>query len=160
MLMASGGKRIHVGGVNAAILKGEEDVGEWDEEELWRGRRRDTAGTFRGRPPTVVPFEVHQELNRRKLDEALEVCRSSVVDAVKLWQELVADHEADMKYRLEAARQIADRVLGKPVDRTQVEVSLRPEPWREAIEVAVVGSMADVIDVEPEDDWPEWDEAE
>lgn len=70
---------IRVGESTVAILNGEEDVSLWSDEELTRGQRKDKNGTWVGRPPTVVPKALHDELVRRKMSKAFELLRDNVV---------------------------------------------------------------------------------
>lgn len=160
--VSSGGKRVHVGESNRRILAGEDDVASWDDEELWRGRRRDKRGTFKGRDPSLVPVGVHRELNRRKFGEqAYEVSKDSVVEAVEYQVEVLRDPDADPALRMRAAENIIDRVLGKATERSQVEVSVNRSPWEEAIVAGLIGTDAQVIDVEPveeDDESVEWHE--
>ena len=47
--MSKGSNRIAIGQTNLAILRGEEDVSLWSDEELRRGQRRDKNGHWVGR---------------------------------------------------------------------------------------------------------------
>lgn len=156
------GKRVYVGESNRRILAGEDEVAEWDDEELWRGRRRDKSGGFRGRDPSLVPVGVHRELNQRKFGEqAYEVLKDSVVEAVEYQVEVMRDPDADPALRMRAAEDIINRILGKPETRSQVDVSVRREPWQEALVQSIVGADAQVIDVQPveeDDEGVEWHE--
>ena len=69
----------------AAILNGDEDLSAWDDEELLRGQRKDRGGYFRGRPPKVVPQEVHAERVRRTMSKAFDLLKESSYDAVHLF---------------------------------------------------------------------------
>lgn len=142
------GKRVHVGESNRRILEGEDDLADWDDEELWRGRKRDKGGAWRGRPPELVPRSVHEELNRRKFNLAHEELNDAVVDAVRYQVSVLKDENADPALRMRAAENITERVLGKPIDRAQVEVSLRKSPWEEVLVHAIVGTDSEVIDAE------------
>src|SRR4051794_8597810 len=99
-------KLISVGKTSAAILNGDEDLSLWDDEELRRGYRRDKNGIWSGRKPKVVPRAIHDELVRRTLDEAGEVLRDSLVDAVQLYRQILNDVEAPLNLRLQAADKI------------------------------------------------------
>ncbi len=59
-----------------------EDVSTWDDEELFRGRRRAVDGSFRGREPRVLPREVHLELQRRMLMDGATKLRRMVLPAL------------------------------------------------------------------------------
>lgn len=144
------------------VYRGEDDLSEWDDEELQRGKKRNARGGFSGPDPTLLPRAITDELNRRAFAQANSIVRDDVEDAVRLWGDIVRDPNADMSLRLEASKEIANRVLGKPLDRRQVDVAVTQDTYLHAIEVSIVGTEADiaehtaeVIDVEPEDavDW-------
>jgi len=131
----------------AAILNGEEDLSAWDDEELLRGQRKDRTGVFRGRPPKVVPQEVHAERVRRTMSKAYNLLKESSFDAVRLLRKVVNDDEAPIAVRIQAAQLILDRVLPKS---QSVQLSLDP-PWLNAIRnglTIVPTSDDDVIDAE------------
>jgi len=117
----------------AAILNGDEDLSAWDDEELLRGQRKDRSGSFRGRPPKVVPQEVHAERVRRTMSKAFDLLKESTYDAVRLLQSVVNDESASTAHRLQAAQLILDRVLPKS---QSVQLSLGASadpPWLNAI---------------------------
>ena len=143
------GKRVRVGNTNAAILNGEMDLSVWGDEELVRGYRKDKNGRWSGRPPTIVPRAIHDELVKRRLAQAGEMLRESLVDAVVLLRTVVTDEEAQYSDRIKAAALIMDRVMGKAPDKLTVEI----EPlWAQALRTAVVpigivNNAHDVINV-------------
>jgi len=149
--MTATNNKIALGKTNLAILNGTEDLTLWSDEELLRGHRKDRNGRWSGRPPKVVPLAVHQELTRRRLDEAYQLLREDLVGAVQLLGQVVRDKEADNKDRIKAAELIINRVMGKPTER--VELSTRSR-WEEALDTALVYSDEDVIDATavPDDD--------
>ena len=127
--------RIRIGATNRAILSGEADLSAWSDEELMRGQRRDLGGHWRGRPPTVVPRAVHDELVRRKMSAAHDLLRDNVVSAVQVLINVANDNSAEPGVRLKAASLILDRVLGKASERVQISV----EPaWAVALRGAVI----------------------
>jgi hypothetical protein len=127
---------VRLGKTATDILIGEEDISEWDNEEIRRGRKRDQNGGWRGREPVVVPMALHQEAIKRTFEEAQEVLREGVLPAVKVLRDIIESEEAEDKDKLKAVQMILDRVLGKPVER--VEINTEPEPWEEAVVAAVV----------------------
>lgn len=128
---------VYVGKTNRAILNGTDDLSLWSEEELIRGQRRDKNGRWAGRPPKVVPRQVHDELVRRRMSEAYDLLRDNVVAATKVLVQIATDKKADATVRLKAATTILDRVLGKAPERIDVHAHGLP-PWMEAMEEAVV----------------------
>jgi hypothetical protein len=146
-------RAVFIGETNQAIMRGDEDLTLWDDEELIRGQRRDRNGRWSGRPPKVVPTAVHGELVRRRLSKAAELLRESVVDAALLLREVVTDEDADYGDRIKAANLIIERVMGKTPESLLVKVEHEP-PWAVAIRAALVAgpplgpNEQPVIDVE------------
>ncbi len=136
------GNSITLGNTNAAILRGDEDLSTWSDEELLRGQKKAKNGKWMGRPPKVVPLALHHELNHRRMSRAREVLDESLEAAVALFAEVVNDTEAPTDLRLKAAKEIMDRVMGKAPDK--VSIRLEPEPWELA--VAEVEFVTDAID--------------
>lgn len=112
---------VHLGQTNLALLRGQEDLSTWDDEELRRGKKRDKHGAFRGRDPVVVPKALHDELYRRVIRDAEGLLRKSLPEAVANIAKLANDPEVDAGVRLKANTWIAERLLGKTPERVQVE---------------------------------------
>jgi hypothetical protein len=128
--------RVGIGMTNLAILNGDEDLSLWSEEELIRGQRRAKNGKWQGRKPKVVPVAVHNELVRRRLSQAGELLRESLVDAVTLLREVVQDEEAQYSDRIKAATLIMDRVMGKAAEHVTLTLQEEP-PWAKVIRAAI-----------------------
>lgn len=127
--------RIYLGKTNTNILLGDEDVSGWTEEELVAGRRQSKNGTFSGRPPTVVPKKVHDELVKRTLRNAQEHMRQNLEGVVEVLTSIAMASDVPPKDRLKAIQMIMDRVMGKVPDT----VNLRPDmPWVQAITDGIV----------------------
>jgi len=156
-------KRIQVGTRNTKILEGEEDLSDWDVDELIRGRKRDRNGHFSGRPPSVVPQKIHEELMRRTLSEVTEIIREAAVPAATKLSEMVQqeldiyqDDEGRIQQerldptQLRACQEVLERVLGKAKER--IEISAEIKPWERAVgTVTIVGTREDadeIIDAE------------
>lgn len=60
------------------IRTGEEDLSDWDIEELSAGKRRDKNGNLGGRKPKFIPSEVYDELARRVQTDVLAELRKIV----------------------------------------------------------------------------------
>lgn len=127
---------IRVGKSVTRILTGQEDVTTWENEEIRRGRKRDKNGGWRGREPLVIPMALHEEAIKRTFEEAQELFREGLVPAVKYLTSIVEDASVEDKDKLKAVSMILDRVLGKPLER--VEINTEPEPWEDAVVAAVV----------------------
>lgn len=110
---ADGRANLRLSRTNAAILAGEEDLTDWDDEEIERGQRRNKAGTWPNRRPLVVAQEVHDERIRRTMKSAHNLLRESTYVAVVLLRAVVEDEDASYNYRLQAAGMILERTLPK-----------------------------------------------
>ena len=111
--MGKGSNRIPVGQTNLAILRGDEDVSQWTDEELQRGQRRDRNGKWCGRPPKIVPKAVHDELVRRTYSAAQRDITVSLEKAVKKMVSLIDDPDAEPAIQFNAAKFVIERVMGK-----------------------------------------------
>lgn len=130
-----------MGTVSTAILRGEEDVSLWSEEELIRGQKKGINGGWVGRKPSVVPKAVHDELVKRKLSKSYELLRDNLVSAVQVLVEIANDKEASHSDRLKAATLIMERVMGKPTENVNLAVQAIEAPWQKALNLAIVGSL-------------------
>lgn len=128
---------IQVGKRNAAILRGEEDVTEWSEEELVQGRRKASDGTWGGRRPKLVPTAVHDQLVKQTLSEANQLLLSQAPRAIEMLFDL-AENAEDEGVRLKAVGMILDRVMGKVTEKIDLRAEVELKPWEEAIIAAVV----------------------
>lgn len=127
------------------------DLSDWDEEELRRGQKRAHDGTFRGRPPRVVPKMLHDELTRRTLKDAKQVMQDNIVAAASALKDIALDEDMPPSDRVRAIDMMMNRILGKPPER--VEVSDHRNPYEELIEGVKrdIDPDEDVIDVESEE---------
>lgn len=136
---------------NTAILEGVEDLRNWDDEELHRGQRKDKNGHFRGRPPKVVPQEIHEERVRRTMGKAGRLLRESTLDAVVMLREVVNDEDAPMSYRLQAAEMVLSRTIPKSMN---LALGVDAEPkFLGIIRAGIVSALpsgedSDIIDAE------------
>lgn len=135
--------QVQVGLTNSAILSGAEDLTTWSEEELVRGQKKAKNGRWTGRPPTVVPKAIHDELVKRTLKEAGEKLRSNLVEAITSLTEIAKDPDAPETARIQAASIIMDRVMGKAVDRVEITAEM---PWMEALTEGIVATEEDFLD--------------
>lgn len=108
-------------------------IDEWDIEELSRGRPRDAGGGFRGMPPKYMPRAVHERIAERfKMLVRDQLNQNSVV-ALGVIGNLLANEEVDDKgkplvpasTKLDAAKWLVEHVVGKPVQPTQTDISVK-----------------------------------
>lgn len=108
-------------------------IDEWDLEELSRGRTRDAAGGFRGKPPQYMPRAVHERIAERFKMLVRDQMNQSSVQALGVISRLLASEEVDEKgkplvaasVKLDAAKWLVEHVVGKPVQPTQTDVSVK-----------------------------------
>lgn len=136
---------IRVGQRTAAVLAGDEDLTQWDDEELIRGQRRNKNGRWGGRPPKVVPTAIHHEITRRKMSEAYRLLQTNLVAATEVLVSLATDPEVESAVRLKAATTIMERVLGKTPERVELSAVER-KPWEDVVRGGIVRTRPDAID--------------
>jgi hypothetical protein len=124
---------------------------EWDDEELARGRPRAADGSFRGRGPSWVSRELHEESIRRFTTVAQDEMRALVPAAIDNIAKLAADTSTDEKgrpntpaaVRLAANQWLVEHLIGKPKTRIEADISVKLQ-----------GILADVM-VSPDEDSPQ-----
>jgi hypothetical protein len=108
-------------------------VDEWDLEELARGRPRDKRGGFAGKPPAYMPRAVHERIAERFKMVIRDGMNQNAVAALGVIQNLLANEDTDEKgkplvganVKLDAAKWLLEHVVGKPVQPTQTDVSVK-----------------------------------
>ncbi len=150
---------VEISPASAAVLHGEVDLSIFDDEELLGGRKRSADGSFKGRPPQVLPTEFLHELNRRRFSRAHALLASSLEDTIRMLLSIVNSEESADSDRIKAAEILLDRTLGKPTERVQLGIDGEPK-WQRLVATAIVGTLddakalgpgdsAEAIDVEP-----------
>ena len=110
------------------IADGKLSIDDWDEEELIRGYRRGRNGRF-GEPPKYIPREVQQEAFRRLVRLGERRMRQEYLSIVDELINLATDRTVSDKVRLEAIKEVQNRVVGKTPD---VTVSVEA-PWQDML---------------------------
>lgn len=146
---------VRVGTSTTKILSGEDDLSDWDDEELRRGRRRVNKpgsrfhGKFQGKDPVVVAKALHDELVRRTMDQAAKKLQENLLAAVEVLVEIVTDPEVEAKDRLRAVAMITDRVMGKSPDKVEISGD---KPWEIALKGGIVNAGTNKAKEEDDDD--------
>ena len=147
------------------IERGEEDLSEWDLEELMRGYRRASDGSFRGRPPVAVPQALHEELARRVKSKAEATFLAKVEEVQKAWLAIAKgdfdeDEVAKMSVMLKAQIAWIRRALGDEPTRLEISGSMRHEQVFNSVIVNRAEMLEDpeIIDAEIVDDEFEFDD--
>lgn len=151
--LKDGRSRAMVSRESTSILLGEVSLEDWDDEELLMGRRRDKGGRFRGKRPNLLPAAVVRELQRRRFAKAHALLADSLVDAVQFLRAVLNDPRASRATRMKAAREILNRVMGKPVEQTRLSIGEPGDkPWERVVAQAIVATANDVVDGEVVED--------
>lgn len=108
-------------------------ITEWDEEELARGRPRNSAGDFRGSAPAWVSREVHEEAVRRFTELATDDLRALVPKALETISALILEDGLDEKgkpivppgVRAQCAQWVVEHLVGKPKQRLEADISVK-----------------------------------
>lgn len=126
------------------VAAGEVSFDDWTDEELIRGYRKNRNGKF-GPPPKWVAQEVVQELHRRILKRGGKKMLTAYLESVDMLIEL-AQTASSEKVRLEAVKELQNRVSGKVPDRIAVSAD---DPWQDMLaDSYVLPSELPPLDVE------------
>lgn len=119
--MAADDIDIRLRGRYAMLLQGHLKVEDLDDDELARGQLKAADGTFRGRPPRVVPSELVQAMRREWLSRAEAKLREALMDhGIGTLVELARNRNIDEGVRLRAAERLIERTMGKVPDKIEV----------------------------------------
>lgn len=110
------------------IAEGILSLDEWDNEELIRGYRRNRDGKF-GKPPAFIPREIQQEAFRRLVNRGERTMKEAYTGAIEELVDLARGASSE-KVRLDAIRELMNRVVGKVPDKVMVS---RDEPWEHVL---------------------------
>lgn len=108
-------------------------IDQWDLEELARGRPRNARGDFRGAPPQYMPRAVHERIAERFKMLVKDQMNQNAVQALGVVSNLIASDEVDDKgkplvpasVKLDASKWLIEHVVGKAVQPTQTDVSVK-----------------------------------
>lgn len=103
-----------------ALLKGELKVEDLDDEELARGYPRAKDGTFKGRPPNVIPRIMQDEITRRLLARGQEKLKENYLAAMDVLVKVAQDTSVDAATRTRTAQYLVERLAGKTPERIHV----------------------------------------
>lgn len=138
-------KVVNLGKTNTAIMRGEEDLSLWSDEELKRGQRRDKNGNWSGRPPKVVPLALYHELNSRTMRRVQEHLRDNLEKAVEALTAMIGDPDVDDGVKVKAIDMVLKRVLGN--EPMRVELSTAKTQFEQVFEDMVVYESEPVMEV-------------
>jgi hypothetical protein len=115
------------------IADGKVDLDDWDSEELIRGYRRNRAGKF-DPPPKFIPREIMTEAFRRLVRIGERKLRQKYLEIIDELINLATDPNVSDKVRLDAIKEIQNRVVGKTPD----VVVTTEAPWQDMLVDSVV----------------------
>lgn len=115
--------KIAISGRMEKLLAGVITVEDLDDMELARGQCRDTAGGFTGRPPRIIPREMHQEMLRRLFERSDELLQGALLITVRMFLEVVSDPNQTAADRMKAGVFIFENVRGKAPQTVRLEAS-------------------------------------
>lgn len=119
--MADHDMYIRLRGRYAEFLNGKITVDDLDDDELAAGRLKASDGTFRGRPPAILPTEMVQAMRREWLSRAEGKLREALMEhGIGTLTALAKDERVEPAVRLRAAEKIIERTMGKVPDRVQI----------------------------------------
>lgn len=115
------GRTLHVSEELASIARGDTDLSEWTDEQIENCRK-----SLRGKPPSMVPYQLVQEFQRRTRDKAQQRLHDLVTPALDALRDIVQGADVDEKDRLTAVKMILERSLGREplVVEARVEASI------------------------------------
>lgn len=115
-----------------AFLTGEITVEDLDDEEIMRGQIRSADGSFRGRPPKLVPREFAAALAKRQQEMYNGEMGELVVEAWKTLNSVMKNRNPlpGEGARVQAAKLILERYYGKTPD---VVVNTTQSEWEEKL---------------------------
>jgi hypothetical protein len=119
--MADDDMQIRLRGRYAQLLNGTLSVEDLDDEELAQGRLKSSDGSFRGRPPRVIPADLVQAMRREWLSRAEAKLRDALMEkGIGTLVSLAENEDVDPAVRLRAADKIIERTMGKVPDRVHI----------------------------------------
>lgn len=116
-----------------ALLYEGRGIETWDAEELARGRPRAADGTFKGKAPSFIDRNLHEQIVKRFEEIVRTEMNAHTVDALRIIQKILEDEEVDEKgkprtaagTKLDAAKFLIEHVVGKPKQRTETDISVK-----------------------------------
>lgn len=102
------------------LLTGELKVEDLDDEELARGYPRAEDGSFKGRPPTMIPRIMQDEITRRLLARGQELLKENYLKAMGTLVDIASDPNVDANVRTRTAQYVVERLAGKTPERIHV----------------------------------------
>lgn len=136
------------------ITKAEFDVlykpiEEWDMEELARGRPRDKNGGFRGKQPTWMTRQMHEQIMSQFNKVVKGKLNVRAVQALAVIGEVLTDDRVDPRGRpiipfsvkLDAAKWLVEHVVGRPTVHVEADVNHKITAMLAAVSASPVDAV-------------------
>lgn len=128
-------------------------IAEWDEEELARGRPRAADGSFRGKSPSWITREMHEQAMARFKGIVEGKMRRETVTALGVIHQILESEDVDDKgkpvvnasTKMDAAKFLIEHVVGKPTQRQEVDISVRLQALLATATVGISADRADAL---------------
>lgn len=116
--------------VRAGVTTWADIAEEMDAEELARGHFKASDGTFRGRPPSLVPRDFFLACEGELMRRFNTALRENLQPAVEELLRLALESDMEDKDRAKWLAYIIERVVGKVPDKLEVRAA---DPWEQII---------------------------
>jgi hypothetical protein len=126
-------KELGVYDEDLAVAQGILDLDDWSNEELIRGYRKNRNGRF-GKAPKYIPRELQQEMFRRVVQRGEGSMRKAYLESIERLIDL-AQNASSEKVRLEAIKELMNRVVGKIPD---IVITGQAKPYEDILADSLV----------------------
>ena len=143
-------ERVRLSSRAQALVSGELSPEDLDDEELMRGQVREDSGRFAHKPPSLIPRQLRDELQRRLLARGDEILKRGYLVSTQLLVEVVQDPNVPVKERTSAAKFIIDKIAPDKIEVVHRSETPIEQMLREAMSEGglVVGSTASIVEEE------------
>jgi hypothetical protein len=104
-----------------ALLSGDIEVDDLDDDELARGMCRNEDGRWPRRQPNLVPKAMYDKMTAELFRRSDERLKEGLVDAVESLVRMIGDPEVDASTRLKATTWMFERLRGKTPDVVEIK---------------------------------------
>jgi hypothetical protein len=108
---------------------GEYPIGEWEDEEVQRGKPRNLDGGFAGNWPRFTGRE-QQQIKAELLKRGQSLVDSMYMDALKVLKDVAKNGDTSAA-RVKAADLLIQRTAGKVPERIEIKSS---DPWQDILD--------------------------
>lgn len=126
------------------LLDGSLPIEELDDEELARGYPRASDGSFRN-PPVIIPRAIHARMMRVLFERANQKLKQNLGAAADTMVSIMNDPAVDTKVKMDAAKWLIERTMGKTPDIT---ISVDEKRYENLFTRLERGAMGDVVEGE------------